>query len=712
MTRAMMTAWHHDPRTTGQILVVELRNDDLADKHLDLVLRSMAGPEAVARDDQRAAVRALVADRSRVLVVQATGWGKSAVYWAATSAIRSVGDGPTLVVSPLLALMRDQIKAAETAGLTASTINSTNVDDWDAVMRDIQLGSIDVLLVSPERLANPSFAHRIGPIIERAGLVVIDEAHCISDWGFDFRPDYQRLSKVLTASTSTPVLATTATANQRVTTDVAQQLGSATVVLRGSLARSSLRLSVLPGLGPLERYAWVVDALELLPGSGIVYVPTVADTERLASFLISRGQLAAAYSGRVESADRERIEDELRANRLKVVVATSALGMGYDKPDLGFCVHVGSPDSPVAYYQQVGRAGRAIDRAEAVLLPAETDERLWAYFATASIPLSRDIDKVLETLREAGESMSLIALESATGLRRGRLESLLKVIAVEGAVERDGGSWAATGTPYVYDEPKWDGIRKARAAEADLMRSYAGGRGCLMEFLQRSLDDPDPGPCGRCSVCTGELPAQGRKISPETIEAARSFVRGIDVVIEPRKMWPSRLSDGRKGRIAGATTGRALTFADTPGWPTAASAAAGPDGPLADEIINGIVAVLGRWRTTWDQRPVAIVPIPSRRHGTMIRHLAESIGQIGKLPVIELLETVGPPPPEGVPSGPKVEALLSGLRLVESAAVPKNGPLLLIDETYRSGWTMTVAAAILRDAGARAVMPLVVHQLP
>lgn len=692
--------------------MAEDRDDALADEHLDRVLRCIASPDAVARDDQRAAVRALVASRARVLVVQATGWGKSAVYWAATSAIRSVGDGPTLVVSPLLALMRDQIKAAETAGLAAATINSTNVDDWNAVMRDLELGSVDLLLISPERLANPAFAHRIGPIIEDAGLVVIDEAHCISDWGFDFRPDYQRLSKVLTASTSTPVLATTATANRRVTDDVAQQLGNATVVLRGSLARSSLRLSVVPGLGPLERYAWVDEALELLPGSGIVYVPTVADTERLADFLTSRGHVVAAYSGKVESADRERIEDDLRTNRLEAVVATSALGMGYDKPDLGFCIHVGSPDSPVAYYQQVGRAGRAIDRAEAVLLPAETDERLWEYFATASIPLPNDIDTVLETLRSAGDPMSVIALESATGLRRGRLESLLKVVAVEGAVVRDARGWLATRVPYVYDERKWEAIRRARAAEADLMRSYAGGRGCLMEFLQRSLDDPDPGPCGRCSVCTGNLPARGRQISPQRIETARAFVRGIDVLIEPRKMWPARLSNGRQGRIKGATTGRALTFADTPGWQEAASAVAGSDGPLADDIVNGMVAVLGRWRDTWDQRPVAIVPMPSRRHGTMIRHLAASIGQIGKLPVIELLEIFGPRPPDDAPSGRKVEALLDGLRRLDAATVPADGPLLLIDDTYRSGWTMTVAAAILRDAGAPAVMPLVVHQLP
>jgi ATP-dependent DNA helicase RecQ len=685
---------------------------ETADRHMDSVLRSMAGESAVARDDQRTAVRALVADRSRVLVVQATGWGKSAVYWAATSAIRSLGGGPTLVVSPLLALMRDQVKAAEGAGLIGATVNSTNIDDWDTVMKDMESGETDVLLVSPERLANLTFAHRIGPIIEKAGLMVIDEAHCISDWGFDFRPDYQRLSKVLTASPMTPVLATTATANDRVTVDVAKQLGDATVVLRGSLARSSLQLSVIVGLGPLERYAWVDGALALLPGSGIIYVPTVADTDRLVGFLSSRGHVVAAYSGKLEAPERERIEDDLRANRLKAVVATSALGMGYDKPDLGFCLHVGSPDSPVAYYQQVGRAGRAIERAEAVLLPAETDERLWEFFATASIPDPQNIEKVLGVLADAEEPMSVVALESATGVRRGRLESLLKIVAVEGAVERVSGGWISTGEPYVYDQAKWAEIHAARAAEADLMRSYAGGRGCLMEFLQRALDDPDPGPCGRCSVCTGEMPAQGLNIDADAIEAARVHLRGADVIIEPRKLWPSGLSDGRKGRIDGASAGRALTFADSPGWRDAARAIAGPDRPLDDDVVRGMVSVLSRWRESWEQRPVGVVPMPSRHHATMVGDLAAKIAEIGKLPLIDALDVRGPRPPDDVPSAPRVNALLARLVLRDGAELPGNGLVLLIDDSYRTGWTMTVAAALLRKAGAAGVMPLVVHQLP
>jgi ATP-dependent DNA helicase RecQ len=684
----------------------------VADEHLVSVLAATAGDAARAHPDQTRAVEALVADQARVLVVQATGWGKSAVYWAATSAIRTLGGGPTLVVSPLLALMRDQLTAAERARLRAVTINSTNVDDWKGILTDIGAGTVDVLLVSPERLANPGFARTVGTLVAGAGLIVIDEAHCISDWGFDFRPDYQRLSRLLTSARGTPVLATTATANARVTADVATQLGDATVVLRGGLARSSLRLSVVGGLGPLERYAWVDTALATLPGSGIVYVPTVAETERLSGYLRSRGHAVAAYSGQLDPPAREHVEQQLRDNELKAVVATSALGMGYDKPDLGFCVHVGSPDSPVAYYQQVGRAGRAIDSAEAVLLPAETDERIWEYFATAAVPDPVNVGPVLDALGDASEPMSVPALETATGLRRGRLESMLRVIAVDGAVERTQGGWIATGVPYVYDTEKWDAIRAVREAEADLMRAYAGGRGCLMEFLQQALDDPDPGPCGQCSVCTGELPVPGREIDPATVEAVRMWLRGADTVLEPRKRWPAGAAGGRKGAIVGATTGRALTYADTPGWLNAITALSGPDAPLPDDVVAGMVAVLTRWRQSWNARPVAVVPMPSRRHAVLVRDLAERIAAIGKLELIDALTVSGPRPPDDAPSGPRVEALFASLAVAPGLQPLPDGSVLLVDDTYRTGWTMTVAAALLREAGASEVMPLVVQQLP
>jgi ATP-dependent DNA helicase RecQ len=496
-----------------------------SEQHMHTVLARLAGPGAMPRADQVDAVHAVLQPASRVLVVQATGWGKSAVYWAATHAIRSTGAGPTLVVSPLLALMRDQVSAAERAGLKAATVNSTNIEDWDEVFERLDQDAIDVLLVSPERLGNPRFAARLGALLAKVGLIVIDEAHCISDWGFDFRPDYQRLARALLSTPTASVLATTATANQRVTQDIGKQLGESTLTFRGTLARTSLTLSVVPGLSPLQRYAWMADALEQLPDSGIVYVLTVAEAERLTAFLRSCGHAVEAYTGQTDANTRLQVEERLRHNQVKAVVATSALGMGYDKPDLGFCVHVGSPATPVAYYQQVGRAGRAVVHAEGVLLPSDADERIWDYFATASIPDAATAAKVLGSLKN--QARSLLDIEAETGTRRGRLEALLKILAVEGVVDKEGASWRATGAPYVHDSAKWSALAQVRQQEAGIMRQYAQGQGCLMAYLQTALDDPAPAPCGRCSVCTGALPFPGLSPSqdkliwpPETFCAA------------------------------------------------------------------------------------------------------------------------------------------------------------------------------------------------
>ena len=684
---------------------------DFAEHHMHTILARLAGPAALPRADQVDAVHAVLQPASRVLVVQATGWGKSAVYWAATHAIRSTGAGPTLVVSPLLALMRDQVSAAERAGLKAATVNSTNVDDWDEVFAQLDADAIDVLLVSPERLGNPRFAARLGALLARVGLIVIDEAHCISDWGFDFRPDYQRLARALLSTPTASVLATTATANERVTLDIGAQLqaqsGVSTVTFRGTLARTSLTLSVVPGLSPLQRYAWIADALAQLPGSGIVYVLTVAEAERLTAFLRSCGFAVDAYTGQIDADTRLQVEDRLRHNQVKAVVATSALGMGYDKPDLGFCVHVGSPSTPVAYYQQVGRAGRAVAHAEGVLLPSDADERIWDYFATASIPDPQTAAKVLQSL--GGDGRSLIEIEADTGVRRGRLEALLKILAVEGVVDKDGSAWRATGVPYVHDSAKWSALAQVRQQEADIMRQYAHGQGCLMAYLQTALDDPSPAPCGRCSVCTGHLPYPGLAPSPDKLLAARDFLRGMDVDIEARKRWPAGV--GRKGAIRGFDLGRAVAFADDPGWVAELQALrqAAP-GEVPDELLAGAVAMLGRWAKSWPARPVCVVPLPAPNMAGN-RRLAAHIAQKGRLLLQDGFSWTGGAAPDDAASTPVVAHLESAIRWAGDAAMPA-GPVLLVATDVRTRWTATVAAALLREQGVSQVLLLALHLRP
>jgi ATP-dependent DNA helicase RecQ len=678
------------------------------------ILRLLAGDAARLRDDQWTAIDALVSHGRRALVVQRTGWGKSAVYFFATALLRAGGAGPTVLISPLLALMRNQVAAAERAGIRAVTVNSTNVDEWQAVYDRVAAGEVDVLLVSPERLNNPGFRDAVLPHLARtAGLVVVDEAHCISDWGHDFRPDYRRLRTLLgELPAGTPVLATTATANARVVADVAEQLAAgavaddATLVLRGALDRASLRLSVVRLSSPAHRLAWLADTLPRLPGSGIVYTLTVAAADEVAGFLRSRGIAAVGYSGRTEDAERRQAEDDLLADRLKVLVATSALGMGFDKPDLGFVVHLGAPASPVAYYQQVGRAGRGVERAEVVLLPGAEDEAIWRYFASLGFPPEDKVRQVLAAL-SPDRPLSTPALEARVDLRRSRLEMMLKVLDVDGAVHRVQGGWLATGQPWRYDGERYARVAAARAVEQQAMREYATTAACRMEFLRRQLDDPDAAPCGRCDVCTGE--ARSTEVDPATLAAAQAALGKPGVELEPRRIWPTGLAEV-KGKIPPALqaeSGRALGRLSDIGWGgRLRELFAGPDAEVDQAVVGAVVQVLASWG--WAERPAGVVLVPSRSRPRLIRSLGERLAALGRLPLLgELSRVRDTPPASGRSNSAQRLRAVHGAFAVPPSLVLDGAPLLLVDDRTDSGWTLTECARVLRQAGAGPVLPLV-----
>jgi len=690
-------------------------------KVANAVIQAIAGQDAVLRPDQTTAVAALSEPMSRALVVQATGWGKSAVYWAATAIRRAEGAGPTLVVSPLLSLMRDQVAAAGHAGLRAATLNSSNIDAWSAIEFDLLDDRVDVLLVSPERLANPGFGRRVlDALAGRIGLLVIDEAHAVSDWGHDFRPDYRRVSDVLRQlNPDTPVLATTATANARVTDDVARQLGESTLVLRGPLARRSLQLAVVDALSPLDRYAWVVDHLPRLPGSGIVYTLTVADAQRLAeavSAVHGADASVAAYYGGLDGAEREKLEDALRANELKALIATSALGMGYDKPDLGFVVHVGSPPSPVSYYQQVGRAGRGIDRALVALLPSDADVGVWDYFATSTIPDPEQVNRLLRGLDaySDGEVASVPALEAETGLRRTRVELMLKQLAVEGVVERVERGWVRGAAEWVYDADHYDGIVRVRRREADIMRAYTRGSQCLMRLLQESLDDPTAADCGRCSVCLGDLPDPLVAVpESDTVAAVVRQLRGETHVLDPRKMWPGG-AFGARGKIPAelmAESGRTIVYADAPEWRELASTVLVRDGEPPDELKSACVEALARWKSEWPGRPDVVVGLAAAGCSTVVAGVADHLATVGRLARADL--AVPEADISELSSSAEAAVWRDAITIAPETADAVAGlAVLLVVDATSSLWPITVAAAKLREAGASLVLPLLLHRRP
>ncbi|QGN56877.1 ATP-dependent DNA helicase RecQ [Nostocoides sp. HKS02] len=701
---------------------------DLADLPTDLrtrateVLRQLVGrPDVDFRDGQLEAVEALVGQRRRVLVVQRTGWGKSAVYFVSTALRRAEGAGPTVIVSPLLALMRDQIAAAQRAGIRAVTMNSANAEEWGQVSAALARDEVDVLLVSPERLNNPRFRdEQLPDLARRCGLLVVDEAHCVSDWGHDFRPDYRRIRDLLTTLPSnTPVLATTATANARVVTDVVEQLGAGgheVLTLRGGLARESLRLGVMRLTSPEQRLAWLLAHLGSLPGSGIVYTLTVNAAEDIAVALREAGHEVRAYTGRTDPADRERLEASLRDNEVKALIATSALGMGFDKPDLGFVLHLGAPSSPVAYYQQVGRAGRATERADVLLLPGPEDKDIWAYFASASMPQQDQADAVLRALAGSTRPLSTAALESVVDIRRTRLELLLKVLDVDGAVRRVPGGWTSTGEPWTYDAERYARVSQARVREQDLMVAYEQTGTCRMAFLQESLDDDTAAPCGRCDSCAG--PWFPTTIPDVAMTTARGRLERAGVEVEPRAQWPSgmdRLGVPLKGKIApteAMAPGRAVARLTDLGWgQQLRTLLRAEDAPAPAALLQACIPILRDW--DWAQRPVAVVGVPSRHRPQLVESVARGIADLGRLTWLGSLDLVegGPVGEAGGNSAFRLAGVWGRLAVgssVREALATLDGPVLLVDDVASSRWTLTVAAQALRQAGATTVLPFVV----
>ena len=707
------------PSTTAEVTDDVRRSArEAAERHL----RALVGrDDATLREDQWAAIEALAVDRRRALVVQRTGWGKSAVYFVATLLLRERGAGPTVIVSPLLALMRNQIAAAERAGIRAVTINSTNIDQWQPIHDQINAGEVDVLLVSPERLNNPGFRDEVLPrLAATCGLLVVDEAHCISDWGHDFRPDYRRIRTLLgELPTGIPVLATTATANARVTADVAEQLGvradgstsDDVLVQRGSLDRESLRLGVVRLRTAEQRLAWLADHLAEQPGSGIVYCLTVAATQEVAAYLRERGLEVAAYSGQTEADERQALEADLVAGRVKALIATSALGMGFDA-SLGFVINLGAPQSPVAYYQQVGRAGRGTDDATVVLLPQVEDRDIWAYFASLGFPREEQVRETLAVLAESDRPMSTATLETRVELGRNRLESMLKVLDVDGAARRVQGGWVATGQPWSYDAERYARVAEAREREQQAMLAYLDTDVCRMRYLREQLDDPDATDCGRCDVCGGLT--LSTSVSEAAVAEAGERLARPGVTVDPRRMWPTALANlglDLKGKIAaGAEPGRAIARLTDLGHGQALRQLFRedtPDGPVPPDLARALMEVMKEWSGSWPARPDVVVHVDSERRPALVADLADGLARVMQIPLVGRYAVVDPAVPPGAGQANSAQRVAAvRRRFAVDAEVPPGATVLLVDDLVVTGWTLTVAATALREAGAGAVLPL------
>lgn len=678
-------------------------------QHALQLLRTATGNvEAVFHEDQWEAIQAVSMERKRLLVVQATGWGKSAVYFLATRLLRDAGSGPTLIISPLLALMRNQLIAARNLGIRALSINSSNGNERSEIETAVRSGLTDALLISPERLANERFVQEVLlPIADKVGMLVVDEAHCISDWGHDFRPDYRRIvSLIKRLPPNMPVLCTTATANKRVMDDLVAQVGGLEV-LRGPLTRESLKLANVRLPSQAERLAFLAKWIPVLKGTGIVYTLTKRDAKQVTDWLRRRGIDADMYHGGMDTLVREQLEDRLLRNELKVLVATTALGMGYDKPDLGFVIHYQAPGNVIAYYQQVGRAGRAIDTSYGILLSGHEDEEIHDHFRRTALPSADRVDQVLELLA-AHDSLSIYDLQAMMNLRAGQLDQVLKFLSSEdpSPIIVDGDRYARTPVRYTMDSARVQLLCSKRETEWLEMQAYIDHRGCLQQFLRHALDDDAGTPCGKCSTCLGkpwptELPI-------ELIMEATQFLRRAEFLKKLPHRVPNRALEQYAFRGAFSpdqcpSQSVVLSIWGDAGWGRVV-ADGKHNGHFPDELVDAMMEML-RQRWLPQPPPEWVTCIPSLNHPELVPELARRIAERLELPFHPAVKKLHATEPQKLMENWFHQCRnLDGAFAVDPAA-PK-GAVLLVDDVIDSGWTMVLASALLVQHGCAAVHPV------
>lgn len=678
---------------------------------LELLRTGTGLPGARFRPGQEEAIRHVVRNDGRLLVVQKTGWGKSFVYFISTKLLREAGGGPTLLVSPLLALMRNQIAAAERMGVRAKRITSDNVGEWDEVEMLLDRDEVDILLIAPERLANDRFRDEVlAQTAGRISLLVIDEAHCISDWGHDFRPDYRLIERIArTLPVNLRLLATTATANDRVMSDLRQVLGPDLTVLRGNLARPSLFLQALRLPRQEERLAWLAGTVPRLEGHGIIYTLTIRDAELVAAWLQSQSLDAWAYTGKTPPEEREELETALLENRVKALVATPALGMGFDKPDLGFVIHYQTPGSVVSYYQQVGRAGRALEAAYGVLLSGDEETDITNYFIDTAFPTPWQVEQVIAALERSPEGLSLPDLQRGLNLSSNRLKQTMKLLSLESPppVVKQGAKWQLTAA--TLEDSFWERTRRLtdlRREEQSQMQEYVALESGHMDFLVEALDgEHEP-------FAQPELPPLSPTVSSTLVHEALAFLRGRNLSIQPRKMWPPGGLPRYevKGKIPEAhraNEGRALCVWRDAGWGKLVRR--GKHAKRFDnQLVDACVQLMERWKP--QPTPAWVTCIPSRRNPRLVPDFAEQLAIALGLPFHAILKQVEDRPEQKLMANSLQQACNLDGSLVVSRT-PLSGPLLLVDDIVGSRWTFTVAAWLLRHDGSGEVWPLALSSL-
>lgn len=670
------------------------------DPRITLYLKQYYGPDATFREGQHEAIQSVL-QSNRALVVQKTGWGKSLVYFLATRILRDAGRGPTIVISPLLSLMNNQIESANKFKLRSVTINSNNTDEWDSVQHQLVTNQVDVLFISPERLANQDFVTNVLYRIEQnIGLMVIDEAHCISDWGHDFRPDYRRIVRIVNRlPINVPLLATTATANDRVVEDIKQQLGQQLVTLRGELTRESLMIDMIHLGDQAERLAWLCENLNTLPGTGIIYCLTKGDCDLVANWLNSKGIDVEAYHAGFNSEERNLKEQKLIHNDTKALVATVALGMGFDKPDIGFVIHFQRPGNVIAYYQQIGRAGRNLSNAHAILLCGDEDDEIAEYFINSAFPTQAEMQEIVQVLANSN-GLTRTQIEGYLNMKAGRIEKCIKFLEIDGAIYKSGSKYHRSANPWQPNLEYSEAITTIRKNELQRMNDYIHTDQCYMAFIAQELDDHTAKACGKCGNCRHiELSKQVKK---EHVAEAIRFIRSNYLTIEPRRKWPMGIFDKTTFPTDfRMEPGLVLSSYGDAGWGKIVRDGKYRNNHFSDELVTASYQLLKDKVTEWQID--YIVSIPSMRRPELVQRFAQRLANQLSIPYLDVIykkqETYEQKKCEN--SYYQCANVMNGFDLKHRIS----GNILIIDDMVDSRWTFTYCAYLLRTNGAGYVYP-------
>ncbi len=658
------------------------------------------GLGAQFRDGQFEAVEAVMKHK-RVLVVRRTGWGKSLVYFLCTRLLRRRGHGLTIVVSPLLTLMQDQLNSAGKFGLKCDALNSLTADRREEILASMRRNELDLVFVTPETLQRPSVRESFSKT--DIGLFVVDEAHCISDWGHDFRLEYCRIKDIAAnLPKDVPLLATTATANERVIEDIAEQFGGRLKVLRGPLSRDSLCIQVLRTCGTAGRYAWLVENIPRLPGSGLIYCLTQRACEELSEFLNENGIPARPYYSRNREDEKLNIQAEelFRENRIKALVATVKLGMGYDKGDISFVIHYQMPANIVSYYQQIGRAGRSIDRAYVFLMSGTEDEDILEYFIETAFPSERDLRAVYERIAcEPGIGRS--GLSASLNLRPSRLEKALAFLLNDGHIVPGESGGFTKDKPFSYAGKHYGELRSLRRGEMRQMRGLLDTTQCYSRYIVNALDDYAAGDCGRCSNCLGRdlLPAEASAVG---VEKAEAYLSGRTLEIRPRQNWPeSGLT--KQGPISHVNqTGLCLGKYGDPGVGEMVKLDKySGDQRFRDALLTRSVKALRPF--VREHGIDCVTNVPSLRSGIVEDFAVRLASELGlrherllqKSPAMEQKSMQN--------SAHQCENALGSFKAMQPSAAHER--VLLVDDVVDSRWTLTVCGWLLMEQGCAEVYP-------